>query len=135
VQKVAPILAGLFLVAGLSSLALPGLSSFVSEFLVLAGTFTVYPVPAIIATGGIVLAALYILLMYQRTMTGPVQPGVESMPDLRGREVLALAPVIAIIIALGFFPQAALDVINPSVDQTMTIVGSADPAPAIAEGK
>jgi NADH-quinone oxidoreductase subunit M len=116
-------------------LALPGLSSFVSEFLVLAGTFTVYPVPAVIATAGIVLAALYILLMYQRTLTGPVKPGVDGMADLRGREVLAIAPVIAIIIALGFFPQVALDVINPSVDQTMTIVGSADPAPAIAEGK
>jgi NADH-quinone oxidoreductase subunit M len=133
VQKVAPVLAGLFLIAGLSSLALPGLSSFVSEFLVLAGTFTNYPIPAVIATTGIILAALYILLMYQRTMTGPVQPGVESMTDLRGREVLALAPVVAIIIALGVFPQVALDIINPSVEQTMTVVGSADPAPAIAE--
>ncbi|HEX6888996.1 MAG TPA: NADH-quinone oxidoreductase subunit M [Candidatus Nanopelagicales bacterium] len=135
VQKVAPILAGLFLVAGLSSLALPGLSSFVSEFLVLAGTFTRYPVAAVIATLGIVLAALYILLMYQRTMTGPVRDEVAGMRDLRGREVLAIAPVIAIILALGFFPQVALDVINPSVDQTMTAVGSTDPVPAIAEGK
>jgi NADH-quinone oxidoreductase subunit M len=126
-------MAGLFLVAGLSSLALPGLSSFVSEFLVLAGTFTVYPVPAVIATFGIVLAALYILLMYQRTMTGPVKPGVEVMTDLRGREVLAIAPVIAIIIALGFFPQVALDIINPTIDQTMTVIGSTDPVPAIAE--
>ncbi len=133
VQKVAPVMAGLFLVAGLSSLALPGLSSFVSEFLVLAGTFTVYPVPAVIATFGIVLAALYILLMYQRTMTGPVKPGVEVMTDLRGREVLAIAPVIAIIIALGFFPQVALDIINPTIDQTMTVIGSTDPVPAIAE--
>jgi NADH-quinone oxidoreductase subunit M len=132
VHKVAPILAGLFLIAGLSSLALPGLSSFVSEFLVLVGTFTVYPVPAVIATGGIVLAALYILIMYQRTMTGPVRPGVESMTDLRGREVVALAPVIAIIIALGFFPQVALDIINPSVEQTMTVIGSTDPVPAVA---
>jgi NADH-quinone oxidoreductase subunit M len=135
VQKVAPVLAGAFLVAGLSSLALPGLSSFVSEFLVLAGTFTRYPVAAVVATLGIVLAALYILLMYQRTMTGPVRPGVEGMPDLRGREVLAIAPVLAIILALGFFPQVALDIINPSVDQTMTAVGSTDPAPVVAEGK
>jgi NADH-quinone oxidoreductase subunit M len=89
-------------------------------------------VPAVIATGGIVLAALYILIMYQRTMTGPVRPGVESMTDLRGREVVALAPVIAIIIALGFFPQVALDIINPSVEQTMTVIGSTDPVPAVA---
>ncbi|MGB8021018.1 MAG: NADH-quinone oxidoreductase subunit M [Candidatus Nanopelagicales bacterium] len=133
VHRVAPVLAGTFLVAGLSSLALPGLSSFVSEFLVLAGTFTRYPVAAAIATVGIILAALYILIMYQRTMTGPVCDGVDSMTDLRGREVLAIAPVIAIIIALGVFPQAALDVINPSVGQAMTTVGVADPAPAVAE--
>ncbi len=133
VQKVAPVLAGMFLIAGLSSLALPGLSSFVSEFLVLAGTFTRYPAAAVVATLGIVLAALYILLMYQRTMTGEVKPGVEWMTDLRTREVVAIAPVLAIIVALGFFPQVALDVINPSVEQTMTVVGSSDPAPAIAE--
>ena len=76
VQKVAPVLAGTFLVAGLSSLALPGLSSFVSEFLVLVGTFERYTWVGVIATLGIVLAALYILLMYQRTMTGPVSDDV-----------------------------------------------------------
>ena len=57
-QRVTPVLAGTFLVAGLSSLALPGLSSFVSEFLVLQGTFMRYKVPAVIAAVGIVLAAL-----------------------------------------------------------------------------
>ncbi len=133
VQKVAPVLAGTFLVAGLSSLALPGLSSFVSEFLVLAGTFTRYPTAAVVATLGIVLAALYILLMYQRTMTGPVQEGVSAMPDLRAREVVAIAPVLAVIVVLGVVPQVALDVINPAVDQTMAVVGATDPVPTIAE--
>ncbi|HYN57323.1 MAG TPA: NADH-quinone oxidoreductase subunit M [Motilibacterales bacterium] len=133
VQKVAPVMAGFFLIAGLSSLALPGLSSFVSEFLVLAGTYTRYPWAAVVATLGIILAALYILWMYQRTMTGPVREGVAGMADLRGREVLAIAPVLAVIVALGFFPNAALDIINPSVDQTMTLVGSTDPVPAVAE--
>ena len=69
-QRVTPVMAWMFFIAGMSALALPGLSSFVSEFLVLTGTFTRYPVPAIIATLGIILAALYILLMVQRTMTG-----------------------------------------------------------------
>ena len=72
VQKVAPVLAGLLLFAGLSTLSLPGLSSFVSEFMVLAGTFSRYPAAAVVSTLAIVLAALYILIMYQRTMTGPV---------------------------------------------------------------
>ena len=75
-QKVAPLLAGLFLVAGLA-ISLPRLSTFVSEFLVLVGTFTRYEAAAILATAGIILAAIYILWMYQRTMTGPVaeRPG------------------------------------------------------------
>ena len=73
VQSVAPVLAGLFLIAGLAGLAMPGLSTFVSEFLVLVGTFTRYVVPAVLATVGIILAAIYILWMYQRTMNGPVR--------------------------------------------------------------
>ena len=79
VQKVAPVLAGTFLIAGLASLSLPGLSPFVSEFMVLVGTFSRHPAIAVIATLGIVLAALYILVMYQRTMTGPVRDGIEKL--------------------------------------------------------
>ena len=133
VQKVAPVLAGTFLVAGLSSLALPGLSSFVSEFLVLVGTFERYTWVGVVATLGIVLAALYILLMYQRTMTGPVPEAVaEKVHDLRGREVLAIAPLLVVIIALGFYPQPVLDVVNPAVDRVLHAVGSTDPAPQVA---
>jgi NADH-quinone oxidoreductase subunit M len=133
VQKVAPILAGTFLVAGLSSLALPGLSSFVSEFLVLMGTFERYRWIGVVATLGIVLAALYVLLMYQRTMTGPTPEAVsERVSDLRGREVLAIAPILAIIIALGFYPQPVLDVINPAIDRVMHAVNATDPAPEVA---
>lgn len=128
VSKVAPVLAGVFLIAGLSSLALPGMSSFVSEFLVLTGTFTRYPVPAIIATTGIILAALYILLVFQRTMTG--EPGAEvseKVNDLDLRERLAIAPVAAIIILLGFFPQVVLNVVNPAVDRVMDSISATDP--------
>ncbi|SEO66563.1 NADH-quinone oxidoreductase subunit M [Trujillonella endophytica] len=69
----APVLAGVFLVAGLASLALPGTNSFVSEFLVLVGSYPSRPVFTIVATVGIILAALYVLLMYQRTMHGPAR--------------------------------------------------------------
>jgi NADH-quinone oxidoreductase subunit M len=134
VQKVAPVLAGTFLVAGLSSLALPGMSSFVSEFLVLVGTFERYTWAGIIATVGIVLAALYILLMYQRTMTGePPEAVREKVHDLRGREVLAIAPLIVVIIALGFYPKPVLDVVNPAVDRVMQSVGATDPAPQVED--
>ena len=128
-QKVAPLLAGLFLIAGLSSLSLPGLAPFVSEFLVIAGTFS-YSVPAaVIATLGIVLAALYILLMYQRTMTGPLRPDNAAITDLRVREVAALAPLVVLIFVLGFYPQVLLDVINPAVETTLEEVGVSDPEP------
>lgn len=82
-QKAAPVLAGLFLVACLAGLALPGLNTFVSEFLVLICTFTRYPVAAGFATTGIILSSIYMLWTYQRTMTGPVRPAVSGMPDLR----------------------------------------------------
>jgi NADH-quinone oxidoreductase subunit M len=130
VSKVAPLLAGAFLLAGLSSLALPGMSSFVSEFLVLTGTFTRYPIPAIIATTGIVLAALYILLMIQRTMTGePSEEVRNTVGELTTREKIAITPVIAIILVLGFFPQAVLNIINPTVERVMILVGATDPLP------
>ena len=133
VAKVAPLMAGLFLIAGLSSLALPGLSSFVSEFLVLVGTFTRYPVAAVVATLGIILAAVYILWLYQRMMTGkPNDEVTATVTEIKGREVLAIVPVIAIIIALGFVPQVVLDVVNPAVDRTLQSVGVTDPAPQYA---
>src|ERR1700759_3962858 len=94
VQTVAPVLAGLFLGSLLAMLSLPGLSTFVSEFLVLVGTFTRYKVAASFAVAGIVLAAIYILWMYQRTMNGPTVDSVSTMTDLRPRELLAVVPLI-----------------------------------------
>jgi NADH-quinone oxidoreductase subunit M len=129
VQKVAPVLAGLFLIAGLAGLALPGLSTFISEFLVLVGTFTRYEVPAVLATVGIILAAIYILWMYQRTMTGPVREEVKAMPDLRARELWAVGPLIALVVALGIYPKPVIDIISPAVHQTMVQVHSTDPVP------
>jgi NADH-quinone oxidoreductase subunit M len=134
-QRVTPILAWSFFIAGMSSLALPGLSSFVSEFLVLVGTFTRYPVAAIIGTFGIILAALYILIPVQRALHGPTTPGNENHPDLNKREIAAIAPVIAIIVALGFYPKPALDLINPAAQATITKAGFTDPAPTVKGGE
>jgi NADH-quinone oxidoreductase subunit M len=130
VQSVAPVLAGLFLVSGLAMLSLPGLSTFVSEFLVLAGTFTRYKVAASFATAGIILAAIYVLWMYQRAMNGPVAESVAGMPDLKARELLAVVPLVALIIGMGVYPKPVLDVINPAVQSTMSQVHATDPVPA-----
>ena len=131
VEKVAPVLAGTFLFAGLSSLALPGLSPFISEFMVLAGTFSRHKVIAVIAVLGIVLAALYILIMYQRLMTGPVRDGIEKLKDLNYREVFAIAPLVVLIIGFGVYPKPVVDIIKPAVESTMQRVGVTDPAPQV----
>ncbi|MEU3018391.1 MULTISPECIES: NADH-quinone oxidoreductase subunit M [unclassified Nocardiopsis] len=132
VQKVAPRLAAVFLIAGLAGLALPGLAPFVSEFLVLVGVYAFSPVAAIIAAVGVVLAALYILWMYQRTMTGPTPEKLSALPDLSGRETWAVAPLIALIIAFGVYPQPLLNVINPAVERT--VEAPADTEVTVADG-
>jgi NADH-quinone oxidoreductase subunit M len=173
----APKLAGVFLIAGLASLALPGTNSFVSEFLVLIGSFPTRPVFTVLATAGIILAALYVLLLYQRTMHGPPRgvlfpaddaagghpptggghgataasattggPGATGggtatatltheaparpasrLRDLSRRELAVVAPLVALIIGLGFYPQPLIRLIEPAVAATMSDVG-ADPA-------
>ena len=132
-QRVTPVMAWTFFLAGMSSLALPGLSSFVSEFLVLVGTFTRYPVHAIIATFGIVLAALYILIPVQKALHGPTTPGNEALSDLNLREKIAIAPVIAIIVVLGFYPSPLLKVINPAASHVISQMGFTDPAPTMGD--
>ena len=134
VQKVAPVLAGTFLVGGLATLSLPGLAPFISEFLVLIGTFTRYPVFAVIAALALVLSAVYVLWMYQRMMTGPLTDGNESVDDLRPRELLVVAPLIALLLVLGIYPRIALDVINPAVAHTLSTMHQSDPAPALTAG-
>ncbi|MFJ1585350.1 NADH-quinone oxidoreductase subunit M [Streptomyces sp. NPDC088197] len=135
VQKVAPVLAGTFLIGGLATLSLPGLAPFVSEFLVLVGTFSRYPVLGIIATLGIVLAALYVLVLYQRTMTGPVKAGIEGMSDLKVRELVVVAPLIALLLFLGVYPKPVTDILNPSVKHTLSDVHKTDPKPALEAKK
>jgi NADH-quinone oxidoreductase subunit M len=145
----APVLAGVFLLAGLASLALPGTNSFVSEFLVLIGSFRSQPVFTIIGTVGMILAALYILLMYQRTMQGPPagvllaeEPAAEPVAaeggsttvltaprrtlrvlDLDRREIAVVAPLVALILVLGVYPQPVLNLIEPAVSATMSDLG------------
>ena len=134
VQKVAPVLAGTFLIAGLATLSLPGLAPFISEFLVLIGTFTTYPAMAVFAASALVLSAIYILWTYQRMMTGPVAPDNDRLPDLMPRELVVVAPLIALLLVLGVYPKPVLDVIDPAVGHTLSTIGQHDPAPRVAEG-
>jgi len=132
-QRVTPIMAWSFFIAGMSGLALPGLSSFVSEFLVLVGTYTRYPVAAIIGTLGIILAALYILIPVQKILHGPTTPGNENLTDLNLREKIAIAPVILVIVLMGFYPKPVLDLINPTSEQVVTNAGFSDPVAKVGK--
>jgi NADH-quinone oxidoreductase subunit M len=137
VFQVAPVMAGMFLLGGLASLSLPGMGSFVGEFLVLAGTWSRYPVITAVGTLGTVLAALYILIMYQRTMTGPVTEQTREYvtSDATWRERLALAPVILALLVLGFFPKPVLDISDQTAKQSMTTLNVSDPAPTAGQGR
>jgi NADH-quinone oxidoreductase subunit M len=121
-------------VSGLATLSLPGLAPFISEFLVLIGTFTRYPAFAVAASAALVLSAIYILWMYQRMMGGPVTEGNDKVRDLIPRELAVVTPLIALLLVLGVYPKVALDVINPAVSHTLTTIDQPDPAPKLAEG-
>jgi len=132
-QRVTPILAWSFFLAGMSALALPGLSSFVSEFLVLLGSFGKYPAAAILGTTGIILAALYVLIAVQKSLHGETPATSAGITDLSLREKLAIAPVIAVLVVLGFYPKPVLNVINPTTQTVMTHAGVTDPVAKVAK--
>lgn len=123
-QRVTPVLAGVFLVAGLATIALPGLSGFVPEYLVLVGTFSVHRVVAIISVFAVILAALYILLPYQQVFTGP-KPEVEAK-DLNAREKTVAGILVAAMLVLGFAPGGVLDLVTPVGEQATTLIQSAE---------
>lgn len=132
-QRVTPVMAWTFFIAGMSSLALPGLSSFVSEFLVLVGTYTRYPVAAVIGTLGIVLAALYILIPVQKALHGPIVSGNENLKDLNIREKVAISPLILVIVLMGFYPKPVLDLINPTAEKIVINAGYSDPVAKVGK--
>ncbi|MCL2735014.1 MAG: NADH-quinone oxidoreductase subunit M [Propionibacteriaceae bacterium] len=137
VVNVAPLAAGFTLVAGLASCALPGTSSFVSEFMAIAGTWTRHPVIAGVAVLGTVLAAVYILWTYQRMMTGPVTEATRDRitTDLSWRERWALIPLVAAFLVLGFWPHPALQEAAPTADYYMVTAAAHDPVAVIEEGR
>jgi NADH-quinone oxidoreductase subunit M len=104
-----PIFAAFFLVVALSSIGLPGLNGFVGEFLVLLGAFQAMPTFAIVGAAGVILAAVYMLWMYQRVMFGEVtHEENRHLIDLTLREVVVLAPVVLVIVWIGMYPQPFL---------------------------
>lgn len=130
-EKATPVLAGVFLVAGLATLSLPGLSPFISELLVIIAAFDQHWWVGAVAVTGIVLAAIYVLWAYQRIMTGPPPEETEKVHDLGVREIVAVVPLIALLIGLGFYPKPLFETSNPYVSDLMQQVGVTDDAPSV----
>ncbi len=116
-QGPAPVLAALFTVVMMASIGLPGLSGFVSEFLILIGTFATHPWWGAVGATGVIAAAAYLLWAYQRAFHGKATGANASIPDATTRERWVLVPVVLLIVVLGVFPKPVLDRITPSVDQ------------------
>ena len=113
---VMPVFATCFMIVTLSSIALPGTNGFVGEFLILLGTFKANPVYGVIGATGVILAAAYMLWMFQRVMFGPIRHEENRViKDLNLREIVTLAPLICLIVWMGVFPQFFLKKIDLSV--------------------
>jgi len=126
----APVLAALFLVTALATLAIPGSPNFVAELLILFGAFESKLVLGLVASAGVALASVYMIRLFIRVMHNRVGPAVQSR-DAGPLEVAILAPLVAVVIALGVYPQAVLD---PSEETTVEKVGRTGGDRATAAG-
>jgi NADH-quinone oxidoreductase subunit M len=106
-----------FTVVMLASIGLPGLSGFVSEYLILIGTFAVHAWWGVVGAFGVVAAAVYLLWAYQRVFQGRAVGANASIPDASTKERWVLVPIVVLIVALGVFPRPVLERIAPSVQQ------------------
>ncbi len=125
---VAPRLVAVFLMVTLSSIGLPGLNGFVGEFLILLGAFRWDPKFAAFAATGVILSATYMLWMFQRVNYGPLTNDKNrTLPDLRPREWVVIAPIVAATILMGVLPNAFLRPIGPSVERTLATIQQGAP--------
>jgi len=118
-----PVYAGYTGLAFFAALGLPGLSSFISEALVLLGSFQQYRVFTIVATSGIILTAGYFLWTMQRVFLGPANERYAKLPEISLREAFTLTPLAVIVVVLGFYPMPVLNLIATTLQQTVAMVG------------
>jgi NADH-quinone oxidoreductase subunit M len=113
-----PVFATIFLIVTFSSIGLPGTNGFVGEFLILVGAFeSELRVFTVFATTGVILAAVYMLWMFQRVMMGKLtNPKNENLKDLSAREVTIMMPLLIFIFWIGIYPNTFLDKMNPALE-------------------
>ncbi len=138
IQKVAPIFAAGFMIVMLSSIGVPGLNGFVGEFLILTGSFLTARWWTVVATAGVILAALYLLWAYQRVFHGEPDEENKSFRELSLKEGMVLLPFLGVIVFMGVYPKPVLDRIEPSIDVLITHVEEhtdyVEPEPVIKIG-
>jgi NADH-quinone oxidoreductase subunit M len=117
----APVLAALFLITALATLAMPGAANFVGEFLILLGVFNTKLVISLIAFTGVAMASVYMLRMYIRTMHNRLPAGVESR-ELAVTDAIVIVPLVLVIIAFALYPQAALTASEPATKAAVSQV-------------
>ena len=122
IQKVAPLFAAGFMIVMLSSIGVPGLNGFIGEYLILLGSFQTARWWTVVATAGVILAALYLLWAYQRVFHGEPDEANAAFPELRAKEAMVLLPFIVAIVFTGVYPKPLLDRIEPSVEVLVTHV-------------
>lgn len=110
-----PLIATVFVVAGLASLGLPGLSGFVAEFLVFVGTFSVWSQAAVVGVATIVITAGYLLWLLERVFFGPERPEWANVRDASRLESVTICTLVALIVLLGLFPALLADIVVPGV--------------------
>ncbi len=128
--KTLPVLGAITLLVTLSSVGLPGLNGFVGEFTILVGAFQSdsigSPWVAGVATIGVILAAVYLLYMFEKVFLGPIRHEEnKSMPDLNWREILTLAPILVVIFWIGLYPKPFFALLNPAVENLVSLVQTA----------
>jgi NADH-quinone oxidoreductase subunit M len=121
-RKVVPVFTGLMGIALFSSLGLPGLNGFVGEFLIFKGSFPLATWATSLSVIGLMVTALFILGILQRVFSGPLNERWRDLPDLSVAERLCLAPAIALMFALGLYPQLILGVVNKTAIQIVQFV-------------
>ena len=122
IQRAAPVFAAVFTVVMLSSIGLPGLNGFPGEFLILVGAFVAHRWWAVVATAGVILAAVYLLWAYKRVFHGPAEGENAKIPDLGLKERIAVGLFLVPIILVGVYPRILTDRIEPSVDAILSRV-------------
>jgi NADH-quinone oxidoreductase subunit M len=117
-----PLYTGITAFAFFASMGLPGLSGFISEVLVLLGTWQKYPVLTILGASGVVLTAGYLLWTIQRVFLGAANEKYLKMPEINGREIFTLVPLGVIVLLVGIYPSVVLDLLRASLDHLNQIV-------------